>query len=97
MAQIEELKKNDPFMDPDHANDNAAIDTDTREQIGHQTIEAEVDEMKKRVKDIDLAFTKISKNRYGICERCSKLIPGRRLELIPEARYCIECESQIRK
>lgn len=84
-------------MDPDHANDNAAIDTDAREQIGHQIIEAEVDEMKKRAKDIDLAFTKISKNRYGICERCSKSIPERRLKLIPEARYCIECESQIRK
>ena len=29
--QIETLKKDDPFSDPDHASDNAAVDTDVRE------------------------------------------------------------------
>lgn len=97
LKQIEDLQKSDPFMDPDHANDNAAVDTDAREQIGHQTIEAETEEMKRRVKDIDIAVAKIEKNNYGYCERCGKAILERRLELIPEARYCVECEGQIRK
>lgn len=91
------MKKNDPFSDPDHANDNAAVDTDAREQIGHDTIEAEVQEMQQRVKDIDLALGKIGKNRFGYCEKCGKAIPLRRIELIPEARFCIECESKLRK
>ena len=94
---IEELKKSDPFADPDHASDNAAVDTDVREQVGHDTIEAEIKDMKKRVGEIDNALKKINKNQYGHCERCKKPIPGARLKLIPEASFCIDCEKRLRK
>lgn len=96
LLQIEELTKDDPFSDPDHASDNAAIDTDVREQVGHDTIEAEIKDLKKRIKDIDVAFTKIAKGTYGYCEKCGMPIPLPRLDLIPEARYCIECEKKLR-
>ena len=49
LNQIEVLKKDDPFADPGHTSDNAAVDTDVREQVGHDTIEAEIKDMKKRV------------------------------------------------
>lgn len=97
LKQIEELKKEDPFLDPDHASDNAAIDTDVREQVGHDTIEAEVKDMERRVADIDVALKKIYKNQYGICEKCSKAIPLARLKLIPEAAFDIDCEKKLRK
>ena len=95
--QIEELKKNDPFSDPDHATDNAAIDTDVREQVGHDTIEAEVKDLKRRLIDIDLALQKIEKGKYGYCERCGNSIPIARLKILPEARYDIECEQKLRR
>lgn len=95
--QIEELKKNDPFNDPDHASDNAAVDTDVREQVGHDTVQAQIKVLQKRLKHIDLALGKISKGKYGYCERCDMQIPLKRLELIPEARYCIDCERQLFK
>lgn len=94
---INDLKKNDPFSDPDHVNDNAAVDTDAREQMGHDTIEAEIKEMHRRLEDIVISLERIKKNRYGYCERCEKVILLKRLQLIPEARYCVECESKIRK
>jgi DnaK suppressor protein len=97
LLQIEELKKDDPFADPDHASDNAAIDTDVREQVGHDTIEAQVKDLEKRVTQIDVALRKISKNQYGKCERCGDLIPQARLRLIPEAAFCISCEKKLRK
>ena len=97
LDQIETLKKDDPFADPDHASDNAAVDTDVREQTGHDTIEAEIKDMKKRVEEIDNAMKKIGKNQYGYCERCKKQIPEARLELIPEASFCIDCEKRLRK
>jgi len=97
LFQIEELKKDDPFTDPDHASDNAAIDTDVREQVGHDTIEAEIKDLERRVMDIDIALRKISKGQYGVCERCKKLIPQARLRLIPEAAYDIDCEKKLRK
>jgi len=91
------LKKDDPFADPDHASDNAAIDTDVREQVGHDTIEAQIKDTQKRVAQIDVALRKISKNQYGKCESCGEEIPQARLKLIPEAANCLECEKRLRK
>lgn len=91
------MKKDDPFADPDHASDNAAVDTDVREQTGHDTIEAEIKDLEKRLFDIDNALKKIYKTGYGICEKCKKPIPKARLNLIPEAQYCIDCERKLRK
>lgn len=42
--------------------------------------------------EIDDALEKIKKNTYGICELCGKPIDPRRLEVIPDARNCIQCE-----
>jgi len=97
LNQIEVLKKDDPFADADHASDNAAVDTDVREQVGHDTIEAEIKDMQKRVGEIDSALKKINKNQYGYCERCKKPILEARLKLIPEASFCIDCEKRLRK
>lgn len=97
LEQIEELKKDDPFSDPDHASDNAAVDTDVREQVGHDTIEAQIKDTEKRVVQIDNALRKISKNQYGKCESCGKEIPQARLKLIPEAANCLDCEKRLRK
>ncbi len=97
LNQIEELKKEDPFADPDHGSDNAAIDTDVREQVGHDTIEAQVNDLQKRVEEIDNALKKINKSQYGYCERCKKSVPQARLKLIPEASFCIDCEKHLRK
>lgn len=93
--QINDLKKNDPFSDPDHASDNAAIDTDVRDQVGHDTIEAQVKSLKRKLEFIDIALDKISKNKYGYCERCVDQILSKRLDLIPEAKYCINCEQEL--
>lgn len=97
LEQIVELRKDDPFSDPDHASDNAAVDTDVREQVGHDTIEAEIKDLERRVKDIDIALKKITKNQFGKCEKCGKSIPQARLKLVPEAQFCIDCEKKLRK
>lgn len=95
--QIIELRKVDPFSDPDHASDNAAVDTDVREQVGHDTIEAEIKDLQRKLQDIDWALKKMAKGKYGICERCGKAIPSARLNILPEARFCVECEQKLRR
>ncbi|MBI2051801.1 TraR/DksA C4-type zinc finger protein [Candidatus Roizmanbacteria bacterium] len=95
LYQVEELRKNDPFQDPDHASDNAAVDTDVREQVGHDTIEAQIKALQRKLKDIELAREKMSKGKYGYCERCKEAIPIARLRLIPEARFCVDCEGKL--
>ncbi len=95
--QIIELREDDPFNDPEHVNNNAAIDHDVREQETHQRIEAEINTLEERLRDIIIALQRIEKGRYGYCKRCNKKIPDKRLELIPETIYCVQCESELKK
>jgi len=97
LLQIEVLKEEDPFTDPGHASDNAAVDTDVREQVGHDTVEAEIKDTTKRLEDLKMAMELLKKGRYGVCMRCNKDIPQARLKLVPEARYCIECKKALSK
>lgn len=95
--RIVELKKDDPFSDPEYSNDNAAVDNDVREQETHQRIEAERDTLKIKLKNIESALKRIEKGSYGLCKRCNKEIPEKRLQLVPETSYCVTCESDIKR
>lgn len=97
LERITELKEDDPFLNPDHVNDNAAIDTDVREQMGHDTIEAQVQSLDRKVEMTRAALKKLMKDGYGICENCKNPIPPKRLELLPEARFCVDCEKKLVK
>lgn len=94
--QIQKLKSDDPFSDPDYASDNAAVDTDSREQEYHAIIEAQIKELKRRMREVQAALDAIKKDRYGFCMKCGAAIPMARLELVPEALYCVKCESEMR-
>lgn len=97
LLEINRLYQDDPFKDPNYVLDNAAVDTDVREQIDHETIEAQIKDLKRRINDIEDALKKIEKGKYGLCEKCGNQIPLERLLIIPEASYCIECEKKLRK
>jgi len=47
------------------------------------------------IADIDQALLRIDEGSYGVCARCGKDIPERRLDAIPTARYDAECQSLI--
>src|ERR671921_2033760 len=47
------------------------------------------------VADIDQALMRIDEGSYGVCGRCGKDIPERRLDALPTARYDAECQSVI--
>ncbi len=42
---------------------------------------------------IEASLRKIDKGTYGLCESCQKPIAKARLNALPFARYCIECQS----
>lgn len=92
--QILELQQDDPFSDPEHLSDNAAVDTDVREQVGHANIEAQIKDLQKHLITIDIAIDKISKNRYGFCQHCNLQIPIDRLEIVPDAVSCMKCKNK---
>lgn len=48
---------------------------------------------RREMASIDRALIKIPSGDYGICEDCGEEIPLRRLEAIPEARFCARCQT----
>src|SRR5699024_8524831 len=46
-----------------------------------------------RKADIEHALSKFDEGTYGICERCGRQIADARLEAIPFARYCRDCQE----
>jgi len=47
-----------------------------------------------RLRDIDAAFSRLERGRYGICEKCKQEIPVERLRAVPFAAYCIDCQTK---
>ncbi len=44
--------------------------------------------------EIDEALKRIEEGKYGKCMSCSKKIPVRRLNAVPYAKHCIQCQSK---
>lgn len=47
------------------------------------------------VVEITEALEKIETGTYGICETCGAEIPKPRLDIVPEARFCVECKNRL--
>ena len=97
LKTIDVLKAQDPFNDPDHVNDNASFDTDVREQMGHDTVEAEVTALKRKLRLVEKALRKVESGTYGIDEKTGVPIPLERLLIVPEAQYTVEIEKKLVK
>lgn len=54
-------------------------------------------EESQQLQEIDDALERIKNKTYGICEMCKEPIPRKRLEALPHARYCIQCQSEYEK
>lgn len=48
-----------------------------------------------RKSEIERAIEKIDSGEFGSCERCGRQIPAGRLEVLPFARYCLECQEIV--
>ncbi len=60
--------------------------------------EIDILETEERILDrIERALRKIEEGSYGICEDCGKEIPPERLEAIPYALKCRECQEREEK
>jgi DnaK suppressor protein len=74
-------------MDPKDFADVASDDIDRKmiEALGSQDI--------KRLRAIDAALGRINMGRYGICVKCNKKIPDERIQALPYAILCVECQK----
>ncbi len=95
--QAKRIKENDPFADTGRVNDNAAVDTDVAEQVGHSNAEAKGKFIKSRIIQIRKALARIKIGKYGICEDCKSMIDTDRLMVFPETTVCVECVKDREK
>ncbi len=75
-------------VDPKDSVDIASDDMDRKmlESMGTKDL--------KRMKLIDSALGRIEMGKYGICIKCGKQIPNERLQAIPYALMCIDCQTE---
>jgi len=67
---------------------------------GTETFEKEKDlairdSLREILGRIDEAMGKIERGTYGECDRCGREIPKARLNAVPHAIYCVECQDII--
>ncbi len=94
MKSKSELKREDPFTDSGRVDDNADIGKEAAEQFGHQRSEALRLEVDKMLINIRKTLTKIKIGKYGLCEKCGKLIDTDRLAINPTAELCMDCQKR---
>jgi DnaK suppressor protein len=88
-----ELKKADPFNGVGRASENS-LEEDVDEQIGHFDTEIKVRFLTKRIIQLRKVLTRIKLGKYGVCEKCGKMIDTDRLAVNPEATTCVKCEKE---
>lgn len=95
--RLDSLKKEDPFSDPDRLTDIAASDSEAKAEFGHFMIAAAQGELTKTLIRVRKALTKIKIGKYGICDKCGKMIDTDRLAAMPTADLCLDCEKKSEK
>jgi RNA polymerase-binding transcription factor DksA len=90
------FKKSDPFTDGDRVNHNST-EEDVDEQVGHFDTEVKVSFVNKQLVQLRKALTRIKIGKYGICEKCGKMIDTDRLSIKPETTICIDCAKEQEK
>jgi DnaK suppressor protein len=50
---------------------------------------------RRLLREVEAALHKLDEGGFGDCERCSEPISEKRLEALPFARYCINCQRRV--
>lgn len=94
VAKIRRLRREDPLTTTDRS---LIVEpgTDAAELFGHEQVVILEQRLKSDLTEIEAALAKIKKGTYGKCEKCVKPIDLARLEVKPQAIYCLEDEKKI--
>ena len=71
---------------------DAAMDT-AQDEISSQLAEVE----SRELSHIEVALERMRDGNYGLCEGCGEGIPMARLQALPYATMCIQCQREAEK
>ena len=91
---IEKLKGNDLSIDDSETPD--PVDLAVRNYSKNVMLAVSENESRQLLL-IDEALQRIDDEEYGLCQNCEQAITPKRLEAIPWARYCLNCQELVEK
>ncbi len=69
-------------------------DVEVSERIKNVSLIAMLEQREQTLLD---AIKSVEAGRYGVCIRCQAQISPERLEVLPDAKYCIKCQDEIER
>ncbi|WP_427338533.1 TraR/DksA C4-type zinc finger protein [Caloranaerobacter sp. DY30410] len=99
LETIDKMNENEPnismqdYFDELSMYDNHPADIGTETFIVGQMMNLKNNE-ENLLRQIEDSLNRIENGTYGICEKCGKKINEERLEIIPYAKFCIECANK---
>ena len=94
MDNMEEYAQMDNYYNELSHYDNHPADVGTEVFMREQDEGFKIN-LKDTIQEIQDSLIGINKGNYGTCNACSKEIDERRLEVIPYAKTCLECTSDV--
>ncbi len=94
--QITKLEEESELVNQTRGIENT-LNEDVHEAEEGSRIMTIVAMLTRRLREIRVALHKIRDRSYGICDRCGEKISVRRLEAVPDARYCLKCEQKMER
>lgn len=77
-----------------NSDDNLDLENETDEVEAYVNRLPLEQNFEKRLEAIKKALERIKDGTYGICITCGKPIPEKRLEVMPEADRCLDCQAR---
>ena len=97
-AAIENIHADHPGSISDETGEDAVYDNhlaDTATETYDRELDDTLEENSGHVlAEIDAALKRIEEGTYGVCSNCAKPIPEERLEALPWATLCIDCQRE---
>lgn len=97
-AALENLHDETSGTLSEDAGEEAAYDNhlgDTATETYDRELEYTLEENSEHLlAEIDAALNRIDEGTYGVCTNCGKQIPEERLEALPWATLCIDCQRE---
>lgn len=90
--KVKELKE----THPDFGDESNPLEVESDETEEYENQLAQMQGLKERIEDIEVALRKINRGTYAICENCGKQISADVLEIDPESRLCKDCKIALR-
>lgn len=91
VKNFEDYDVQSPHLSKD--NEPLDLDVEAQEVAG---FDARIDienTLEEKLVNINAALKNLENGKYGVCSHCQKVISDSRLEALPEAQICVDCEK----